>query len=106
MRAEAYFSSHPVAAPALLVVPLGRRVSFHCMPESNQWRKETRWGLLERPPEHFRNSIQDLHKAIDGIHDVHLFTIVTMAFMAEPPTYTTNNTTSVPNTKYSSPLKV
>jgi len=105
MRAQVYFSSHS-AAPALFVVPLGRRVRFYCTPKSNQWRKETHWGLLEGPPEHFRDSIQDWHKAIDGVHDIHLFTIVSMAFIAEPPTYTTNNTTSVPNTRYSSPLKV
>ena len=106
MRTEAYFSSDPVAAPAVLVVPVGRRVRLHCTPESYQRRKETRRGLLERTPKHSRNSIQDLCKAIDGIHDLHLFTIVSMAFIAEPPTYTTNNTTSVANTKYSSPLKV
>jgi len=82
---EAYFSSHPVAAPAVLVVPLGRRVRFYCTPKSNQWRKETRWRLLERLPEHFRNSIQELRTAIRGIHDLHLFTIVSMAFIAEPP---------------------
>ena len=98
--------SHAVAALALVVVPLGSRVRFYCTPKSNKWRKETRRGLLEGPPEDSRNSIQNLHKALHGIHGVHLFTIVSMAFMAEPPTYTTNNTTSVANTKYSSPLKV
>ena len=102
----AYFSSRDVAALALVVVPLGGRVRLHRMPESNQRRKETRWCLLERPPKHIRNSIHDLHKPNDGSHDVHLFTIVSMAFIAEPPTYTKNNTTSVANTKYSSPLKV
>ena len=64
-------SSHPVAALAVVVVPMGRRVRFYCTPESNQWRKETRPRLLERPPKHFRNSIQDLHEMIERIHDVH-----------------------------------
>jgi len=62
MRTEAYFSSDPVAAPAVLVVPVGRRVRLHCTPESNQRGKETRRGLLERTPEHFRNSVQYLHE--------------------------------------------
>jgi len=100
--------SRPVAASAIAVVLLrgGGRVTLYRVPESDQGRKETRWSLLERPPEHSRDPIQDLRKPSGGIHDVHLFTIVSMAFIAEPPTYTINNTTSVANTKYSSPLKL
>jgi hypothetical protein len=64
------------------------------MPKRNQRRKETPWTLLERAPEYFRKSIQDVYKTI---HDFHPFTIVSMAFIAEPPTYTTNNTILLKN---------